>query len=139
MASLPADVEQRYRRLAARRGWSTETETAFRAAVTWYRTLDETPGPRSCFEYVDDGLADPGARCLWETVTADHETVAVKQIDISSTGTAHRYWWQNLDDDSGTLTDQPLGLDQPGLTRIPDSAFYALWHTIRDPAASPEE
>ena len=131
MTNLPADVDERYRLLAARRGWPAET--AFRAAVTWYRTLDEAPGPRSYFEYVDDGLVDEGARWLWETVDVDDETVAVKQIDISSTGIAHRHWWQNLDDDYGSLTDQPLDLDQPGLASITDSAFFALWHTIRDP------
>jgi hypothetical protein len=139
MTNLPVDVEERYRQLAARRGWPPETDTAFRATVTWYRTLDETPGPRSYLEYVDDGLVDRGARWLWEAVTVDHETVAIKQIDISSTGTTHRYSWQNLDDDFGALTDQPLDLDQPGLATIPNSAFFALWHTIRDPAVSTEE
>lgn len=128
MTDFPPDVEMRYRRLAAQRRWPLETEAAFRASVAWYRALDEGSELRRYYEYADrEGLVDEGARWLWEAIVVDHETVALKQIELDSSGTAHRYWWRNLEDDAGGLTDQALDLADPGLTPVSRSTFYALW------------
>jgi hypothetical protein len=128
VTDLPADIEDHYRRLAARRQWPAETEAAFRASVAWYRELDERPAARQYYEYVDhEGLVDEGARWLWEAVMADHEMVAVKQIELSSSGTARCYWWQHLEDDAGGLTDQALETAQPDIKPVPRHVFYALW------------
>ncbi|RSD10500.1 hypothetical protein [Amycolatopsis eburnea] len=111
MTDLPADVE-----------------AAFRATVAWYRDLDEGSEPRRYFEYVDhEGLVDAGARWLFEAVIVDHETAAVKQIVLDSSGEVHRYWWRHLEDDAGGLTDQALDGAEPGLKPVTRSAFYALW------------
>jgi hypothetical protein len=40
------------------------------------------------------------------------ETVAIKQIELPSSGVARRYWWQHLEDDVGGLTDQPGSADR---------------------------
>ncbi|RSN30014.1 hypothetical protein DMC61_17360 [Amycolatopsis sp. WAC 04169] len=125
MTDFPADVETHYRRLAAQRRWPPETEAAFRASVARYRTLDESSEPRRYYEYVDDeGLVDEGARWLWEAIVVDHETVAVKQIEQDSSGAVRRYWWRNIEDDAGGLTDQAL---DSGLTPVSRATFYALW------------
>ncbi|RSN56225.1 hypothetical protein DMH01_31000 [Amycolatopsis sp. WAC 04182] len=133
MTDLPADVETRYRRLAAQRRWPRETEAAFRASVARYRALDQGSELRQYYEYVDhEGLVDEGARWLWEAVVVDHETVAIKQIEQDSSGAAHRYWWRNIEDDAGGLTDQALDLAEPGLTPVSRATFYALWESITD-------
>lgn len=125
MTDFPADVETHYRRLAAQRHWPLETEAAFRASVAWYRALDEGSEPRQYYEYVDhEGLVDEGARWLWEAIVVDHEMVAIKQIEQDSSGAVRRYWWRNIEDDAGGLTDQPL---DPGLTPVSRATFYALW------------
>ncbi|MGW4133702.1 hypothetical protein [Amycolatopsis japonica] len=125
MTDFPPDVEAHYRRLAAQRHWPQETEAAFRASVARYRALDEGAGPRQYYEYMDhEGLVDEGARWLWEAVVVEHETVAVKQIELDSSGAIRRYWWQNMEDDASGLTDQAL---DPGLTSVSRSTFYALW------------
>nr|WP_042187236.1 hypothetical protein [Kibdelosporangium sp. MJ126-NF4]CEL17926.1 hypothetical protein [Kibdelosporangium sp. MJ126-NF4]CTQ90848.1 hypothetical protein [Kibdelosporangium sp. MJ126-NF4] len=128
MTELPPHVEDRYRRLAEQRRWPPETETAFRASVDWYRALEDDPGPRCYYEYVDDeGLLDKGARWLWEAVILDGEVVATKQIEVPSTGLSRRYWWQHMEDDIGMLTDQALDIDQPGIASTTQSSFYELW------------
>ncbi|MFD5243649.1 hypothetical protein ACFWIW_03875 [Amycolatopsis sp. NPDC058340] len=128
MNDFPQDVETRYRRLAAQRHWSLETEAAFRASVAWYRAFDESSELRQYYEYVDhEGLVDEGARWLWEAITVNDEAVAIKQIELDSSGTAHRYCWRNIEDDAGGLTDRALDLADPGFTPISRSAFYALW------------
>lgn len=128
MTDFPADVETYYRRLAAQWDWPPETEAAFRASVAWYRALDEGSEPRQYYEYVDhEGLVDEGARWLFETVSVNHETVAIKQIELSSSGSAHCYSWRHMEDDAGGLTDQALDLAEPGLAPVSRSTFYALW------------
>ena len=122
------EVETYYRRLATQRHWPPQTEAAFRASVAWYRALDEGSEPRHYYEYVDcAGLVDEGARWLWEAVRVNHETVAIKQIELDSSGAARYYWWRQVEDDTGGLTDQALDLLEPGLTPVSRSAFYALW------------
>ncbi|SMC46835.1 hypothetical protein SAMN05661093_00001 [Kibdelosporangium aridum] len=131
VTEFPAHVEDRYRRLAEQRRWTPEVRAAFRASVGWYRALDEDPGPRCYFEYVDEeGLSDKGSRWLWEAVIVDGDVVAIKQIEVPSSGPSRRYWWQHLEDDTGMLTDQALETDQPGITPITRSAFYALWDSV---------
>jgi hypothetical protein len=77
VTEFPAHVEDRYRRLAEKRRWPREVEAAFRTSVGWYRALEENPGPRCHYEYVDsEGLLDKGARWLWETVIVNGEVVA---------------------------------------------------------------
>ena len=133
VTDFPTEVETYYRRLAAQRHWTSQTEAAFRATVAWYRDLDQSTEPRCYYEYVDrEGLVDEGARWLWEAIVVDRETVAVKQIELSSSGVAHRCWWQRLEDDAGELTDQALDLVEPGLTPVSRSAFSALWDSIAD-------
>ncbi|RSN34684.1 hypothetical protein DL990_13705 [Amycolatopsis sp. WAC 01416] len=133
MTDLPADVETHYLRLAAQRHWPPETESAFRASVAWYRALDEGSELRQYYEYVDhEGLVNEGARWLWEAIVVDHETVAVKQIEQDSSGAVHRYWWRNIEDDAGGLTDQALDLADPGLTPVSRSTFSALWDSSTD-------
>jgi hypothetical protein len=128
MTDFPADVEAHCRRLAVQHHWPPETEAAFRAAVAWYRALDESSEPRQYFEYVDhEGLVDKGARWLWEAIVVNDETVAIRQIELGSSGAAHCYWWRHLEDDAGGLTDQALDLAEPGLTAVPRSVFRALW------------
>lgn len=121
-------MEAHCRCLAAQHHWPPETEAAFRATVAWYRALDESFEPRRYFEYVDrEGLVDEGARWLWEAIVVDDETVAIRQIELSSSGVARRYWWRHLEDDAGGLTDQALDLTEPGLTAVSRSLFSALW------------
>lgn len=128
---FPEDVEAHCRRLAVQRHWPLETEVAFRATVAWYRALDESAEPRQYFEYVDhEGRVDKGARWLWEAVVVNGETVAIRQIEIGSSGAAHCYWWRHLEDDVGGLTDQALDVAEPGFTTVPSSAFRALWKSL---------
>lgn len=133
VTDFPVEVETYYRCLATQRQWSPQTEAAFRASVAWYRALDEGSEPRYYYEYVDRaGLVDEGARWLWEAVRVDHETVAIKQIELDSSGAARRYWWRRVEDDAGGLTDQALDLVELGLTPVSRSAFYALWDSDID-------
>ena len=130
MTDFPADVEAYCRRLAVQRRWPPETEAAFRATVAWYRALDDSPEPRQYFEYVDhEGLVDKGARWLWEAVVVNGETVAIRQIEMDSSGTAHCYWWRHLEDDAGGLTDQAIDVAEPGITAVLRSVFRALWRS----------
>ena len=130
VTDFPADVEAHCRRLAVQRHWPPETEAAFRATVAWYRALDDSPEPRQYFEYVDhEGLVDKGARWLWEAVVVNGETVAIRQIERDSSGTAHCYWWRHLEDDAGGLTDQATDVAEPGITAVPRSVFRALWRS----------
>ncbi|MER6666004.1 hypothetical protein ABT256_15805 [Amycolatopsis japonica] len=133
VSDFPPDVEARYRRLTAQRHWPRETEAAFRANVAWYRALDEGSELRRYYEYVDhEGLVDEGARRLWEAIVVEQETVAIRQIELDSSGTIRRYWWRNIEDDAGGLTDQALDLTEPGLTPVSPSAFYSLWDSSTD-------
>lgn len=101
---------------------------SFLASVAWYRALDERPGPRFWFEWVDrDGVVDEGARMLLEAVERDGELTAVKQIDISSVGEVRRHWWQRLESDEGGLTEAAVEPTEPGLEPISRDAFYAEW------------
>ncbi|HEX7306773.1 hypothetical protein [Lentzea sp.] len=109
MTEFPADVEAYCRGLAARWRWPPETAAAFLASVVWYWKLDQGSDPRHYYEYVDhEGLVDEGARWLFEAVEVNHEVVAIKQIELPSSGAVRRYWWRYLEDDAGGLTDQPL-------------------------------
>lgn len=103
--------------------WPAETEAAFRASVAWYQALDESAGPRGYFEFVDD----EGAHWLWETLEVGEETVAVKQVEVGTSGVVRRYSWRYLEDEDSGLTDQALDLTTPGLTPVSRSAFYAIW------------
>ncbi|WP_439377230.1 hypothetical protein [Amycolatopsis lexingtonensis] len=133
MADLPTDVEKHCRHLALQRHWPPETEAAFRASVEWYRALDEGAAPRQYFEYVDhEGLVDEGARWLFESIIVNHETVAIRQIELDSSGGAHCYWWRHLEDDAGALADQALDGAEPGLKPVSRSEFYALWESCID-------
>lgn len=126
-------METHCRQLAAQRQWPPETEAAFRVSVAWYRALDEGSEPRRYFEYVDhEGLVDAGARWLFEAVIVNHETVAIKQIELDSSGVVRRYWWRYLEDDAGGLADQVLDGAEPGLKPVTRSAFYALWKSSID-------
>ena len=128
MTDLPADVEAHCQRLASQHHWPPETEAAFRATVAWYRALDESSEPRQYFEQVDhEGLVDKGARWLWEAIVVNDETVAIRQIELGSSGVARCYWWRHLEDDAGGFTDQALDLAEPGLAAVPRSVFRALW------------
>lgn len=126
MTEFPPDVEDHCRRLAAEAQWPPETEAAFRASMAWYRKLEDGPAPRHYYEYVDhEGLVDEGARWLVEAVELDDELVAVKQIEVSSSGDVRCYSWRRLHDDEGGLTDQALELAQ--LTPVSRSVFYTQW------------
>lgn len=82
--------------------------------------LDEGSAPRQHHEYVDhEGLVDEGARWLWEAVAVNNETVAIKQIELSSSEAAHCGWRRHADDDAGGLAGQALDLAEPGLTPVP--------------------
>lgn len=130
MTDFPADVEAYCRQLAVQRRWSPETEAAFRATVAWYRALDQSAEPRRYFEYVDhEGLVDKGARWLWEAVVVNGETVAIRQIEMDSSGTVHCYWWRHLEDDAGGLADQAIDVAEPGIAAVPRSVFRALWRS----------
>lgn len=103
-------------------------EAAFRASVAWYRALDESSEPRQYFEYVDrEGLVDVGARWLWEAVVVNDETVAIRQIEVGSSGVVQCYWWRRLEDVASGLTDQALDVSEPGVTSVSRSVFYSLW------------
>lgn len=133
VTEFPADVEAHYRGLAARRQRPSETAAAFLASVVWYRELDEGSDPRHYYEYVDhEGLVGEGARWLWEAVAVNHEVVAIKQIELPSSGVARRYWWRYMEEDAGGLTDQPLEVAEPGLASISRSVFYAQWDSSVD-------
>ena len=71
-------------------------------------------------------MVDEGGRWLWEAIVVDHETVAIKQLELGSSGATHRYWWRHLEDDAGGLTDQALDLTDSGFTPVSRSTFYAL-------------
>jgi hypothetical protein len=128
MTDLPADVRDRYRRLAQARCWTPETEAAFLETTAFFRALDEGPGARSYFERVDEeGLAEEGTRWLWETVIVNGAVTAVKQIEVPLHGPVRRYWWRWLEDDASGLTDQPLVPDEDELDTITREAFYQAW------------
>jgi hypothetical protein len=94
------------------------------AAIERYRRLDEGPGPRAYYERIDEGL------WMWETVTVNTETIAVKQIEVTSDGTVHRYCWRWLEDADGTLTDQPLYPEEDELHPITRDRFYQVWEGV---------
>jgi hypothetical protein len=128
MADLPADVRDRYRRLALTRGWSPETEAAFLRTVVWFRAVDEGSGARSYYERADEeGLVEQGTRWLWETAIVNGAVTAVKQIEIPLHGPVRRYWWRWLEDDAGRLTDHSLVPDEDGMHPITREAFYHTW------------
>ncbi|SMD22971.1 hypothetical protein SAMN05661093_07752 [Kibdelosporangium aridum] len=37
-------------------------------------------------------------RWLWEAVILDGDVVAIKQIEVPSSGPSRRYWWQHLEE-----------------------------------------
>jgi hypothetical protein len=128
MTDLPADVRDRYHRLAQARHWTPQVEAAFADTAAYFRVLDEGPGARSYYERVDaEGLAEEGTRWLWETVVVNGAVTAVKQIEIPVHGPVRRYWWRRLEDDAGGLTDQPLAPDDDELDPITREAFYQAW------------
>jgi hypothetical protein len=55
MTSWPADVEHFYAKLAASRGWSSDTVAAIRASVDLVRDLDLGTAPRTYGVRRDDG------------------------------------------------------------------------------------
>lgn len=128
MTELPADVRDRYRRLALSRRWQPQTEAAFLSTVAAIRALDEGPGMRHYYERADEeGLFEQGTRWLWEAVIVNGAVTAVKQMEIPLHGPVRRYWWRSLEDDSGGLSDQPLEPEEDGFHRIKREAFYQAW------------
>jgi hypothetical protein len=128
VTSLPPDVLDRYWQLAVHRNWPPATLEVVLRSAEWYRALDEGPAHRGYFERTDaEGSARPGTRWMWETVLVTGEVIAVKQIQVPAAGAVRRYCWQSLEDDTGTLTDQPLNPEEEELTPISRREFYQLW------------
>ena len=136
MTDLPADIADRYRRLALRRNWQPETLAAVLRSAALYRALDEGTGQRGYFTRTDEqGQAELGTRWLWETVLVSDEVIAVKQIEVPAVGEIRRYCWQSLEDDTSGLTDHPLNPPQEELTPITRQDFYKLWnHHLSSPS-----
>ena len=128
MTELPADVRDRYRRLAESWRWQPETQAAFLSAVAGVRAMDEGPGVRYYYERADEeGLFEQGTRWLWEAVIVNDAVIAVKQLETPLYGPVRRYWWRSLEDDSGGLTDQPLEPEEHDFHPITREAFYQAW------------
>jgi hypothetical protein len=131
---LPAEVRERYRRLARQRKWPPETESAFLRATCRIRALDEEPGPRGYYERAGEaGLAEQGTRWMWETVTTDGAVIAVKQLEVPLDGVVRRYCWWRLEDNVSGLTDQALQPEDEGLAPISRDAFYEVWDRVGAP------
>jgi hypothetical protein len=93
--------------------------------AAFYRRLDEEATQRHYFRYQDEEQS----LWLWEAVPYEDELVAVKQIEVDPSGTVSRYWWQQLDDAHGFLTDQPLYPEEEGLAPISADEFRRYWAT----------
>lgn len=90
----------------------------------YFRRLEESDVPRMHLRAPDP--KDERTQWLFEVVEDDGQRVAIKQIEVESSGRIHRYWWQHLEDDRGFLTDQPLD-DAEGLSEVSGDEFYRVW------------
>jgi hypothetical protein len=92
--------------------------------IAFRRRLDEVATDRLYLRHDDED----GGLWLWEAVRHEGELVAIKQVEVDSSGTVSRYWWQRMEDDSGFLTDQPLSPEDEGLVRIGADEFHRYWN-----------
>jgi hypothetical protein len=120
-AHWPAAVAERYEVLSTQFGWPQSTVEGVVANVEYLRGLEEGDLPRV---YLQGEIE--GARWLWETVLADDDLVAVRQIDIAPDGSAHRYSWRQREDDAGFLTDQAIR-PSAEIVPLPREEFLAAW------------
>jgi hypothetical protein len=120
-AAWPSEVADWYESLASKRGWPPATIEGVIANVEYVRQLDESDLPRSYLQGEFEGV-----RWLWEAVPAGGELIAVRQIEITSDGSARRYFWRRREDDAGFLTDQPLE-PSDDLAPLSREEFLAAW------------
>ncbi len=123
MNSFPDEIEAYYEDLADRRDWSAETRQAIRLTVELIRDLDRGTAARTYGARADD----EGADWLFEAVWHEREWVVVRQLKVAEDGTITRYWWQRVEDDEGSLTDQALDRDEWGLRPLSREDFYTAW------------
>jgi hypothetical protein len=87
------------------------------------RALDESANPRGYWRDVHED----GSEWLFETVEDDRTAWVVKQIVVDAVGAVHRYAWDNLEDEDGFLTDQPLDPARDPITAIDAGEFFQRW------------
>jgi hypothetical protein len=65
---------------------------------------------------------------LWhiEAVRDRGELIVIKQAELTSAGRLHRYSWQHLEDEHGTLTDQAIDPAEDPLEAIPAEEFLRV-------------
>ena len=90
----------------------------------YFQRLQQSDRPRIYLAGLDPD--DPETRWLFEVIEDDGHRVAVRQIEVDSSGRPHRYSWEHLEDEHGFLTDQPLD-DAKGLSEIPADDFRLIW------------
>ena len=98
------------------------TEEAIRAI----RELDESSLARSYWHFYWD---EERSHWYHETVNSNGEEWTVKQLVQEADGSIRRYWWRHIEDEGGSLGDQPVDPATPGLDRISAEAFLELWGT----------
>ncbi|GAA1574399.1 hypothetical protein GCM10009789_29850 [Kribbella sancticallisti] len=123
MSSFPDDVEAYYAELADRRDWPAETRQAVRLTVELIRDLDRGTAARTYGARADEN----GTDWLFEAVWHEREWVVVRQLQVAEDGSIARYWWQRVEDDEGSLTDQALDRDEWGLRPLSREDFYTAW------------
>ncbi|TWD75393.1 hypothetical protein FB561_6831 [Kribbella amoyensis] len=125
MSGFPDEVETYYAELAQRRGWQGDTAHAFRSTVELIRDLDRSTAARTFGARADED----GTDWLYEAVWHEREWVVVRQLQVAEDGTIRRYWWQRVEDDEGSLTDDALDRDEWGLRPLDREDFYTAWDT----------
>lgn len=123
MSTWPDEVESYYAELAARRGWSAETQAAIRGTVDLVRDLDLGTSARTYGER----RGEDGTTYLFQAAWHENEWVVVRQIERRADGRTTRYWWQHLEDDEGMLADKALDREAWGLRELTREQFYSAW------------
>jgi hypothetical protein len=91
--------------------------------VSYYRGLDEAATLRCHFRGADDA----GGLWYFEVVPVGSKLTVIKQAELTSAGTLHRYSWEHLADEHGFLTDQPIDPDEDPFEVITPEEFERVW------------
>jgi hypothetical protein len=93
-------------------------------AVDAIRALDESAAPRSYWRF---RWEDDGSDWFVETVNDGGQEWPVKQLVVDSFGLTYRYWWGHMEDEAGSLGDQPLDPSHAGVEAIDAQTFLTRW------------
>ena len=93
------------------------------------RALAEGAGARRYWRYEHREPDESAGRWYFECVREDDEWWCIRQIAPHAGGVS-AYDWQQLGDEHGFLTDQPIDEEQPLLEAITAEEFEAAWRAV---------